>query len=169
MDDIDDELLLITKKICIEMIDNFNINIKDVSSDNANFYKSNLTNFKDEIDNSLTIGVIISKINNMKSLLSKYDDIHIFLELLNSMKIICENNKKSYEITNKFVNNSYMKNLNKEPYEGGSKCKLNKTNDKIKIIYNKKKYERTIYINKNNKKFVKINNKQLELSKLKKV
>jgi len=53
-------------------------------------------------------------------------------------------------------------------YEGG-KLKYKKTNNKVKVIYKKKTYERTIYKNKTNKHFVKIDNKYLELSKLKKV
>ena len=52
--------------------------------------------------------------------------------------------------------------------EGGSVNKFKKTENKITVIYNKKKYTRVIYIN-DRKKYVKINKSFMLLSKLKKI
>jgi len=51
----------------------------------------------------------------------------------------------------------------------GGKFILKKTNETVNIVYKKKSYKRTVFLNKNKKKFVKINNNILDLSKLKKI
>jgi hypothetical protein len=51
---------------------------------------------------------------------------------------------------------------------GGSNKKYKKTENKITVIYKKKKYTRVIYINER-KKYVKINKTFMLLSKLKKI
>jgi len=53
--------------------------------------------------------------------------------------------------------------------EGGNINKLKSTKKKVKILYNKKEIERTIYINKRGTKYVKINKEYKLLSKLKKI
>jgi hypothetical protein len=52
--------------------------------------------------------------------------------------------------------------------EGGSVNKFKKTENKITVIYNKKKYTRVIYIN-DRKKYIKLNKTFMLLSKLKKI
>ena len=75
----------------------------------------------------------------------------------------------NYELLEKFLNTGEeSSNTDGEFLTGGSVNKYKKTDNKITIMYNKKKYTRVIYIN-NRKQYVKVNKTFILLSKLKKI
>jgi hypothetical protein len=58
--------------------------------------------------------------------------------------------------------------LELQPLSGGGNSNYKKTNNKVEFTYKNKKYSRVIYINAKNKKYVRLNNEYLLLSKLQK-
>lgn len=140
------------------MIKKINDNISSASSESIDMFRSNFKLYKSELLSCNNIYQILNLINKMKEDIKEKGDEKYFLNIFNAMKILCDDyekiNKKINEIKNEYLSELYInkfiyKNIDKDDdlYKGGgSKCKLNKTDDKIKIIYNKKQYERTIYI-----------------------
>jgi hypothetical protein len=76
--------------------------------------------------------------------------------------------KEIEEYSTKINNINIRRQGNDIIFSGGKNKNYKKTENKIKVIYKKKEYTRNIYINKN-KKYVKINNTLMLLSKLKKI
>lgn len=87
------------------------------------------------------------------------DYLHIFDEKMNDILMGILNKTSMFYYHNEW--------LLLQTQDGGKLLK--KTKETVNVVYKKKSYKRTVFLNKNKKKFVKINNKLLDLSKLKKI
>jgi hypothetical protein len=142
-----------TKERLIE----YNRFINNILLDNNNLYNfNNINNFKNMMDS------IKSFMSNLPINILRGNDKTIILLLAD-----IESDTHFIILSYNIFKDTFIKINSKK--RGGVKYHLKITKNKVKILYNKKEYKRTIFINKNNKKFVKINNKFLELSKLKKI
>ena len=113
------------------------------------------------------------KIINNEDFFRKFDNIKLNHDIRNDYKTSSEMDKsnilnKIEEYSTKISNINIIEQDNKIIFSGGKNKDYKKTENKIKVIYKKKEYTRNIYINER-KKYVKINNTFILLSKLKKI
>lgn len=142
-----------------------------------------ITDYKDDMMKDLNFEIFYDLINSYYLKIFKYDigDENIIVPILGNIypvfityQVILENS--SHELIIK-INNFLRRiiSITKKYHDYNESIRLNlsggnslkKTNKCITFIYKNKPYKRNIYLNNNKKKFVKVNNKVLELSKLK--